>query len=240
MMVELLLGILGLGAIAVLLVRDYRRSEARKTSEADQLFCLLEQAMTNAVRRPSGIAGTQTLEGWLDGVFVQVRTVTDTLSLRKLPSLWLMITLPGETGIGATLDMMMRPAGQSSFSNFDFLRDTIEHGNGFPDEAVLKSDNAESCPSPECFRPLLRPFHLGYGKELLATPRGVRMVLQLAEGDRARYGVFRQAHFAAAPVRPEAVIPLVGMLRDLKDRLRQETQTVHIAESHRAEMVQHG
>lgn len=239
-MVEILLGILGLGAITALLVRDYRRTEARKASEAEQLFSLLEPVMKDAVCKPSGIAGTRSIEGWLDGVFVQVRTVTDTLSLRKLPSLWLMITLPGDTGIRSRLDMMMRPAGQSSFSNFDFLRDTIDHPPGFPDEAVLKSDDAERCPSPECFRPLLRPFHLGYAKELLATPTGVRMVLQLAEGDRARYGVFRQAHFAAPPIRPEIIAPLVGMLHELRQRFRDDERPDEAGETCSREMVQHG
>ena len=234
-MMEILLGGLGLGLVLALLVRDYRRIEARKREEAGALFGLLEPLMTDVRLKPVDQAGCQSIEGRLGGQFVQIRAVADTLSLRKLPSLWLMITLPGDTGLSATLDMMMRPAGQSSFSNFDLLPDTLARPAGFPEEAVLKSDDAALAPDPGHFRPLLRPFTLGIGKELLATPKGVRMVVQLAEADRARYGVLRPAQFSTEPLRPEWVLPLVDLLADLKDRLREtadrdtetERMTVH-------------
>ena len=45
-------------------------------------------------------------------------------------------------------------------------------------------------------------------KELLISPRGLRLVLQMAEADRARYGVFRQADFG------EAVLE-ASMLQDM-------------------------
>ena len=38
-------------------------------------------------------------------------------------------------------------------------------------------------------------FQNGRGKEFLISPKGLRIVVQLAEGDRARYGVFREANF---------------------------------------------
>ena len=42
----------------------------------------------------------------------------------------------------------------------------------------------------------------GRAKELLVTPNGVRFVWLLAEADRARYGVFRQAEFGDAALHP--------------------------------------
>jgi hypothetical protein len=49
-------------------------------------------------------------------------------------------------------------------------------------------------------------------KELLITPKGLRMVVQMAEADRARYGVFRQADFGEVTLE-------AALLRDILDRL---------------------
>ena len=45
----------------------------------------------------------------------------------------------------------------------------------------------------------------GRAKELLITPNGVRIVWLLAEADRARYGVFRQAEFGDAKLDPALI-----------------------------------
>ncbi len=239
-MIETIAGVLGAAAIAGLLVRDYRRIDARRREEAEALFGLLEPLMQDARRKPTGVAGAECIEGRIGGRFVQIRTVTDTLSLRKLPSLWLMITLPGETGLAATLNLMMRPAGQTSFSNFDSLPDTLPLPSGFPEEAVLKSDDEALAPYPELFRPCLPPYEKGYGKELLATPKGVRLVVQIAEGDRARYGVLRQAHFETGPIRPEFILPHVDMLADLLDRLRAARQSADEEPANIQRIARHG
>ena len=211
------------GALATLLVgwlllRDYRAATLSRQREAGDLFGLLLAALDGPRVAPQQTAGVHCLEGRVNGHFVQIKAITDTLGLRKLPSLWLMITLPGDTGTMAVLDMVMRPAGQTSFSHFDRLTDTLPMPHGFPHEAALKTDDPARAPDPELFRPCLYPFGTGPGKELLLSPRGVRLVLQLAEAERARYGVFRQARFRVEPLRPEDILPLVTLLADLKAR----------------------
>jgi hypothetical protein len=58
-------------------------------------------------------------------------------------------------------------------------------------------------------------------KELLISPRGLRLVLQMAEADRARYGVFRQADFGAvvleAPTLQDMLIQLAAIRRAILD-----------------------
>ena len=212
-------GLSGLAIIALALVRDYRRRLAARQQAERDLFAPLLRLSADARMVAVETAGSQCLRATVDGQTVEVRTVTDTLALRKLPSLWLMVTLPGRTGAEAALDLMMRPAAQTSFSNFDHLPDTLPRPAGFPEEAVLKSDDERRAPSPDLFRPFLRPFFQGYGKELLLTPKGVRFVMQLAEGDRARYGVFRQADFSPPPLSPELIRPIIVDLAALKDSL---------------------
>ena len=61
---------------------------------------------------------------------VRVTALADTLAVRKLPGLWLMVTLPGALPVSATLDLMMRPAGATTFSNFDLLPFTARNAAG--------------------------------------------------------------------------------------------------------------
>jgi hypothetical protein len=106
----------------------------------------------------------------------------------------------------------MRPAGPMTFSNFERLPVTLAHLPDFPELCVVRTDDPAQLP-PFC---LIAP-HLGifadpYGKELLITPKGLRMVWQLGEAERGRYGVFRQVEFGEVRLAP-------GLLQTILDRL---------------------
>ena len=77
-------------------------------------------------------AGVWTLNGRYRDHHFQLKTVADTLATRKLPSLWLMVTLPEPLPVTATTNMMMRAAGVTSFSNFDFLAPHTGFACGLP------------------------------------------------------------------------------------------------------------
>ncbi|MFM7083862.1 MAG: hypothetical protein ACKOW3_02500 [Hyphomicrobium sp.] len=48
--------------------------------------------------------------------------------------------------------------------------------------------------------------------------KGLRIVTLLAEGDRARYGVYRQAEFGQATANPNYVRQQLDLLIDMKSR----------------------
>ncbi|TIX63253.1 MAG: hypothetical protein E5V33_13140, partial [Mesorhizobium sp.] len=62
-------------------------------------------------------------------------------------------------------------------------------------------------------------FAEGRAKELLVTPKGVRIVWLLAEAERARYGVFRQAAFGDARLDPALVERLLQSASALRDAI---------------------
>lgn len=206
------LGILAALGLSALLARQFLDVMAKRRSEpAHQLgdaFLVLD----GASKEETGTAGVYRVSGSYRGLPAQVQTIVDTLAVRKLPSLWLMVTIPAPLPLRATFDLMMRPSGPTSFSNFDHLPHTITLPPDFPEHAVIRSDDPDHLLPAHVVRPHLAPFFDGRAKELLITPKGVRMVVQLAEGDRARYGVFRQASFG--DVRLEA-----EQLRGVLDRL---------------------
>jgi hypothetical protein len=199
-------------ALAALLVRRALREKVMKVQAPQAFFAPVIPLFGDVRIAASNDSGSMKLEGLYQGFPVQVQALTDTLALRRLPALWLLVTLQTPLPLRAKFDMMMRPAGQTTFSNFDLLPETIGTPAGFPEEAIVRSDNASEAAVPQLFIPHLSLFQSRRAKELLVTPNGVRIVWLLAEADRARYGVFRQADFGDVALDP-------GLLRDLLDRL---------------------
>ena len=170
-------------------------------------------------------AGVWTLAGRYCNHPFQIKTIADTLATRKLPSLWLMITLPEPQPVLATTDMMMRAAGVSSFSNFDFLPHTLALPSGFPEQATVRSDVNASSEVASLMARHLDQFFNRRGKEFLVSPKGLRIVVQLAEGDRARYGVFREANFEGTSVDPELATEIMDTLIALRNDIHSHAPT---------------
>lgn len=192
------IGILaGLG-LAFLLVRQLLAASARRAAEPDILFGQAQNILENPRLESTGTVGVLRLLGEWNGLPVQVQTVVDTLAVRKLPSLWLMVTIPEPLPLYSTFDLMMRAAGPTSFSNFDLLPHAVQVPSGFPEHAVIRTDDPAHLLPAHVIAPHLGAFDNPRMKELLISPKGLRLVKQMAEADRARYGVFRQADFGAA------------------------------------------
>ena len=207
------LGILvTLGLVALLARRFYLGQQKNKA--APFAFFKDAEAILREARISAGeTVGTMVLTGYFNDQPVQAKAIADTLALRKLPSLWLMVTLPGELPLAATFDLMMRPAGPTTFSNFDHLPATLATPPDFPANAVIRSDDPGKALPAYVVAPHLQPFFETSAKELLITPKGLRMVVLLAQADRARYGVFRQADFGDYTLDP-------GQLEDIIKRLQ--------------------
>jgi hypothetical protein len=132
--------------------------------------------------------------------------------VRRLPALWLLVTVQSALPVTARFDLMMRPNAPTTFSNFDLLPSTVELPAGFPPGAVLRTDDPQHVLPAHLIASHLDVFEDVRAKELLITPNGVRFVWLLAEANRARYGVLRDADFGDIDLDP-------GTLRDLLDRL---------------------
>lgn len=176
------------------------------------IFGAAKAVFEGARIEPGPTLGSHRLTGTYRELPVQVQTVVDTLNVRKLPSLWLMVTIPDPLPLKATFDLMMRPSGPTTFSNFDDLPVTMDRPPDFPEHAVLRTEDPAHVLPAHVVTPHLAPFFGPMAKELLIAPKGLRMVVQMAEADRARYGVFRQAEFGEVAIE-------AALLRDILDRL---------------------
>ena len=177
--------------------------------------------ITDAADVSDGTAGVITWEGSWNGRRVQVRTIVDTLATRKLPARWLSVSITEPVSVPGTFDMMMRPGSPTTFSNFDHLDHTLPKVADFPAEAVLRTDRKGVRFPQDIIADHLEIFAEGRAKELLITPKGVRIVWLLAEAERARYGVFRQAEFGGARLEPALIEKLLISASALRDAINQ-------------------
>lgn len=208
-------------AVALHIAWLARRSRNRASAALAVDAAGIRTVIADAADVSGGTAGVITWEGSWNGQRVQLRTIVDTLATRKLPARWLSVSITEKVAVPATFDMMMRPGSPTTFSNFDHLQHTLPKAPGFPLEAVLRTDRRGTRFPQGIIADHLEPFAEGRAKELLITPNGVRIVWLLAEAERARYGVFRQAAFGDAQIDPELVQRLLLSLSALRDAINE-------------------
>ena len=191
-------------AIAVLVWTQYRdvlrRRDERARYVADILPLLDDPKLTTSA------ADFPTVTGRYHGHEVRIEPHTDTIAVRKLPSLWLLVTVREALPFKATLGVMMRPRNVEYWSPFDRLEQDLERPAAWPEGANIRTDGAERGGE---LRRLIEP-HLDFlrhpkGKEILITPKGVRFTWLAEEGERSAYMVLRQAKFTGDPLDPELV-----------------------------------
>ena len=207
--------------LAYFIFMRMKEKAARQQQVPILLFSEVEALFKNAEIKVGESLGSHVLTGLYEDQQFELKTITDTLNTRKLPSLWLMITLKAPIPIKHKLDMMLRPAGPSTFSNFDFLPVVLPTPSGFPAQAVLRSDEEHAPFDINLLRPVLIYFKNPRAKELLATPNGLRLVTQLGEAERARYLVAREARFQSTTIDADDTKLALELLLALKNDLQQ-------------------
>lgn len=220
--VQLILGFIVALVLTWALFRQFQNKQIVYLKQGeDSLFRDIKSLFEDAEIKQGDAIGTWKLYGKFKGRFFQVQTIVDTLATRKLPILWLMITMPRPLPISGSTNLMMRPSGPTSFSNFDFLPYTIPLPANFPEHAVLKTDGANFVSPILEISSHLELFHNGTGKELLVSPKGLRIVAVAAQADRARYGVFREANFGDTVIETDLAESILNTLISLHKSLEQ-------------------
>ncbi len=95
------------------LIRETRTRAQARASYFDAVKPLFHSGETRV--QPTGFPR---MTGRRDGLTFDLQAVPDTLTFRKLPALWVLITLPEPLPIDATLDLMARPSGNEPFTKF--------------------------------------------------------------------------------------------------------------------------
>lgn len=204
----------------LLLVRQHRRDErAARSRRAEMLAdCMGVVDCPSVAFDPLGYP---VLSGRYQGLPVRVDVIVDMLALRKLPALWVRATVMAPVAIDATFDAMMRPSGSELFSGFHDLPRRVDTPPDWPERAVIRTDDPEGLPAADVLAPHVAILDHPRAKELLATPRGVRLVWLADEAERGDYLLLRQARFGLERFDADCLADLLRRCVEVREALAQ-------------------
>lgn len=172
--------------------------------------------------------GFARISGHYRGQMFDIQVVPDSLALRKLPCLWLLVTLAEKLPVKGTCDIMLRATGTETFSRFGELPYQIKVPNGFPEGCSLRTDMQMVLPAPQAVGQYIAGLDQARLKEVVVAPTGVRLVWLVQEADRGRYLLFRDAELGGAPLPPSALTTLMdglcGLWQDVRAQAAPEVQ----------------
>lgn len=197
---------LALGVLILL----YRRDKRRRTAFRAQLY-VPSYALFQSYRVEQAGQDFPSLAGRYRDHDFRIEVIVDTLTFRKIPVLWLQVTLLRPLPGLATTDVLVRVQNNEFYAPANDLPYRLPQPPHWLDGIVVKTDDPDRAPSVELLDRHMDYFAVPQGKEMLLTPRGVRLVWMLDQGRRADYMVLRIADFA------ETALPAEG-LRELMDR----------------------
>lgn len=205
---------------ALVLWRQSRRQVAQTLAARARLLEPCLPLFEGAVVRPASL-GYPRLSGRAMGRIWDVQVVPDGLGVRKLPALWLLVSVTEPMPVAGTLHLMLRPTGAEGFSNFRRLPDQGALPEGFPQDAGLRGEGVAGV-SPALMLPVVAALGEARVKEVIISPKGLRVTLLLDEAERGKYLILRQVDLGRAPVEPALMRAALAALDDLAARLGAE------------------
>jgi hypothetical protein len=201
-----------------LLVMLYRRDRARLRTQRAQFFdrCLdLFQSYRVSQEGPT----YPLLSGSYRGHEIRLEPVIDNMAWRKVPVLWLRVTVLKPNPYNVVMDLLVRPGGVEVFSPSSELDHHLPLPDGWPEQALLCTDDPSSIPPLQLITPHISVFADPYMKELVATPRGVRLVRMIWQANRLHYALLREIKFEGIYLDPEVAKTLLDAAIDIADAL---------------------
>jgi hypothetical protein len=159
------------------------------------------------------------LSGTYRGHEVRLEPVIDNMAWRKVPVLYLKVTVLKPNPYAAVLDLLIRPGGVEMHSPSAELPHHLRLPVGWPEQALLCTDDPSAIPPLDLITPHLGLFKDIYMKELVVTSRGVRLVRMVWQASRLRYSVLREVHFEETYLDCAMAKTLLDATIDLADAL---------------------
>lgn len=200
--------------LAVVVAQANRRRKASRASYFDAVTPLFDRIVSRI--EPTGFPR---VTGHLGPHAFDLQALPDSLTFRKLPALWILASLPEPLPVRATLDIMVRPTGQEAFSRFASLPVSLRCPAFVPDGTGVRTNDAALVPSADLIARHARIFADPKVKELLISPKGLRLVLLGDEAERGRYLIFRDAEVGLDPLSPDRLSPHLQNLLALRHDL---------------------
>jgi hypothetical protein len=131
-----------------------------------------------------------------DGRDIGIEIVADTLVTRRLPQLWLKLTVSEPARCRAfSIGALARPTGAEFYSAVHELPEWMAPPPRCDVPLLVRGRSVAAADAVRAGAVLTSLFADRELKEAVATPRGVRIVRRIAEGDRGAHLLLRQIRF---------------------------------------------
>lgn len=205
-------------AIAFFII--FGRREARLAASARHSILDSSKDVLDAGKIEIDSCGFPKLDGTFRGRSFRVGLIPDTLTFRRLPQLWLDVTMKRSLPIDGSIAILIRPTGADYFSLTDRWNERLEPPANFPEMCLIKGDGPGARYILERIAPYVANLlHDPYFKEIAITPRGIRIMHQLAEGKRGDHLILRQIVFENARLNPEDLEDVIAAVLEVENLL---------------------
>ncbi len=206
----------GTAAVAWLAHRDRQTIRGSRRAILDPIVPLFDTP-----RLTTDGSGIPKLKGRYQGLDLNIDLIPDTMTIKRLPQLWLSVTAVHPLPIANTgIAILIRPSGADFYSLTERMNERIDPPPSLPWECLVRGETSASASTLAAITPdAARIFADPRVKEIAATQRGVRIVTQLAEGKRGQHLLLRQCDFEGATLMPERLDTIVHNLQALLSSL---------------------
>ena len=210
----LLLALLLVAGVVVLALVQ-RHHVARVGSDRGRLFedCL---GVLDDARVISRGLNFPLFTGRRGGRPVRLEPVIDTLSMRTLPVLWLVVTVAGPRVGTGRLSVLARACGTEFYARHDEASDTVLMGPAWPGDLSVRADSPETARQQpgllEDIRQLMTDERV---KQVVVSPESARVVWRCATADSATYRATRRVDLTGARADAPALAKVLDAMEEL-------------------------
>lgn len=221
----ILIGLAIAGTLGYLAQRDHRRACSRRASLLDKCTSVLEGA-----RITHGGDGFPRLGGRYHGLAVDVQLLCDTMTMRRLPQLWLQVTVLERRPDLSSFAALVRPSGYEFYSLTGSFDHVIDPPPLFPHEIIVRGESPAAARTLDrVAAPLAAILADPCVKEIAVTREGLRITRQASEGRRGEHLLLRQAVFDDAEVAPEVLESTLAEIEAIRSLLGPPKKLVLVA-----------
>ncbi len=214
--------VLGVGLMIGLALREHGRMRRRRRGLLDACAPMLSDV---ALRH--GGDDFPMLTGRVNGRALDVRLVSDAMTIRRLPQLWLQVTALEPLDIGSGLAALVRPNGSEFYSLTSQFEHTLAAPAAFPPEIIVRGESAQAAHLLDRLAGAMAAILADPAiKEIAVTRKGLRIVRQAGEGRRGEYLLLRQAVFDAADVPAADLARILEEIETLSCAVRSAVRVV--------------
>jgi hypothetical protein len=174
---------------------------ARVRSQRSRLFAECEELLDDAVVQPRGL-DFPVLHGRWHGDWLRLEPVVDTLSMRTLPVLWLVVTVRGTHPGAGPLSVLARECGSEFYSRHEWAGPRVRMGPAWPRELSVRCDVPPAPPQQQMLEAVRQIMSDGSVKQVALDGTSTRLVWKCATADSSAYRVTRRVDLEHARVDP--------------------------------------